>query len=209
MADLSAFWDRQADRYAAQPIADEDAYRTKLARTQAHFTPDMDIFEFGCGTGGTAITHAPHVRSVHAVDFSARMLDIARERAGQAGVGNVRFEQGDITRMAIAPSSYDMVLGLSILHLLRDKDAVIARVFDILKPGGRFVSSTACIGDVMKWLGWVAPLGRALGKLPMLNVMTHQQLREAVTRAGFVIEHDWRPTPHAAVFIIARKPEAA
>jgi len=206
LADLSAFWDRLADKYAAQPIADEEAYRTKLARTQAHFTPDMDLFEFGCGTGGTAIAHAPHVRSVHAVDFSLRMLDKARANADAAGVTNIRFEQGDITAMAIAPASYDMVLGLSILHLLEDRDAVVARVFDILKPGGRFVSSTACIGDSMRWLGWIAPIGRALGKLPMLNVMTHDQLLQSMTRAGFDIEQDWRPNPHAAVFLVARKP---
>lgn len=206
MAELSVFWDKMAAKYAAQPIADEEAYRIKLARTQAHLTPDMDIFEFGCGTGGTAIAHAPHVRSVRAIDFSARMLDMARQRAATAGVDNVRFEQGDITTLALEPASYDMVLGLSILHLLKDKDAVIARVFDMLRPGGCFVSSTACIGDSMRWLGMIAPLGRAFGLLPMLNVMTHDQLRQAVTRAGFVIEDDWRPTPHAAVFLIARKP---
>ena len=206
MAEQHAFWDRLADKYAAQPIADEGAYRIKLARTQAHMTPDMDIFEFGCGTGGTAITHAPHVRSVRAVDFSARMLEKARDRAARAGVSNVTFEQGDITMMAIPPASYDMVLGLSILHLLKDKDAVIAKVFDILKPGGRFVSSTACIGDSMRWFGAIAPLGRALGLLPVLNVMSHDQLRQAMTSAGFTIEHDWRPNPNAAVFLIARKP---
>lgn len=206
MAELSAFWDKMAEKYAAQPIADEQAYRTKLARTQALFTPNTDIFEFGCGTGGTAIGHAPHVRHVHAVDFSARMLDKARARASEAGIDNVTFEQGDITRMTIAPASYDMVLGMSILHLLEDRDAVIARVFDILKPGGHFVSSTACIGDSMRWLGAIAPLGRALGLLPMLNVMSHGQLRDAITGAGFTIEHDWRPGPQAAVFLIARKP---
>ncbi len=206
MAEQYAFWDRLADKYAAQPIADEDAYRTKLARTQAHFTPDMDIFEFGCGTGGTAIIHAPHVRSVHAVDFSPRMLDKARTNAAKAGVTNVSFEQGDITTMAIPPSSYDMVLGLSILHLLKDRDAVVAKVFDILKPGGRFVSSTACIGDSMRWFGFIAPIGKALGKLPHLNIMSHAELRRTLTGAGFVIEHDWRPNPNAAVFLIARKP---
>lgn len=206
MAELSAFWDRMAEKYAAQPIADEQAYRTKLARTQALFTPDMELFEFGCGTGGTAIQHAPHVRHVRAVDFSARMLDKARARAAEAGVDNVTFEQGDITGMTIAPASYDMVLGLSILHLLEDRDAVIARVFDILKPGGYFVSSTACIGDSMRWLGVIAPLGRRFGLLPMLNVMTRDQLRAAITRAGFTLEHDWRSKPQSAVFIIARKP---
>jgi len=207
MAELSAFWDRLADKYAAQPIADEDAYRTKLARTQAHLTPEMDIFEFGCGTGGTAITHAPLVRSVRAIDFSARMLEMARQRAAEAGVDNVTFEQGDITSIAIEPGRYDMVLGLSILHLLKDRQAVIRRVYEMLKPGGRFVSSTACLGDSMKWFGYIAPLGRALGLLPVLNVMTPDQLRTDMVRTGFVIEHDWRPNPKSALFLIARKPD--
>ncbi|AVF04028.1 MULTISPECIES: class I SAM-dependent methyltransferase [Devosia] len=207
MAELSAFWDRLADKYAAQPIADEDAYRTKLARTQAHLTPEMEIFEFGCGTGGTAIAHAPHVRSVRAIDFSTRMLDMARQRAAEAGVDNVTFEQGDITSIAVEPGRYDMVLDLSILHLLKDRQAVIARVYEMLKPGGRFVSSTACLGDSMKWFGYVAPLGRALGLLPMLNVMTPDQLRADMIRTGFVIEHDWRPNPKSALFLIARKPD--
>ena len=207
MAELSAFWDRLADKYAAQPIADEDAYRTKLARTQAHLTPEMEIFEFGCGTGGTAIAHAPHVRSVRAIDFSTRMLDMARQRAAEAGVDNVTFEQGDITSIAVEPGRYDMVLGLSILHLLKDRQAVIAQVYEMLKPGGRFVSSTACLGDSMKWFGYVAPLGRALGLLPMLNVMTPDQLRADMIRTGFVIEQDWRPNPKSALFLIARKPD--
>lgn len=207
MAELSAFWDRLADKYAAQPIADEDAYRTKLARTQAHLTPEMDIFEFGCGTGGTAIAHAPHVRSVRAIDFSTRMLDMARQRAAEAGVGNVTFEQGDITSIAVEPGRYDMVLGLSILHLLKDRQAVIARVYEMLKPGGRFVSSTACLGDSMRWFGYIAPLGRALGLLPMLNVMTPDQLRADMIQTGFAIEQDWRPNPKSALFLIARKPD--
>ena len=48
--------------------------------------------------------------------------------------------------------------------------------------------------------------GRSMSLLPVLNVMSHDQLRQAMTRAGFVIEHDWRPNPSAAVFLIARKP---
>ncbi|MBJ3786748.1 class I SAM-dependent methyltransferase [Devosia sediminis] len=206
MAEMSAFWDRLADKYAAQPIADEEAYRTKLARTQAFFTPDMDIFEFGCGTGGTAITHAPFVRSVRAVDFSAGMLDKAREKARAAGVTNVSFEQGDITTMPLPAAGYDMVLGLSILHLMQDRDAVVDRVFAMLKPGGRFVSSTACMGGPLKLLAPVAALGKLLGKLPQIGFMSHDDLRATLTRAGFVIEQDWQPNPKAAVFIIARKP---
>lgn len=206
MTDLSPFWDRLADKYASQPIADQTAYRTKLARTQEFLRPDMELFEFGCGTGGTAIEHAPHVRHVRAVDFSENMLVHARRRAAEAGVTNVTFERGDITTMSIAPSSYDMVLGLSILHLLENRDAVIARVFDILKPGGLFISSTACLGDTMRAFALIAPIGKWLGKLPHLDVMSRDELRRSMTGAGFAIEHDWRPSKMAAVFIIARKP---
>ena len=205
MSDLSPFWDRLADKYASKPIADQSAYRTKLARTHEYLRPDMELFEFGCGTGGTAIEHAPHVRHVHAIDFSEKMLAYARNNAAEAGVTNVTFERGDITAMSIQAASYDVVLGLSVLHLLTDRNAVIAKVHNILKPGGLFVSSTACLGDNMRAFSFIAPIGKWLGKLPHLDVMSHEELRRSVTQAGFSIEHDWRPNAAAAVFLIARK----
>ena len=207
MAESAAFWNNIADRYAADPIADEAAYQAKLAETRRHFRPDMELFEFGCGTGSTALVHAPYVRHIHAVDFSQRMLEIARGKAEAAGVSNVTFEQGDIATMAIPPTRYDIVLALSVLHLLADRDAAIRKVHHMLKPGGLFVSSTACLGDTpFRFIRYVAPLGRALGKLPQLDIMTPAQLRRSITSAGFTIEHDWRPKPNAALFLIARKP---
>lgn len=205
MSDLSPFWDKLADKYAAKPIDDEASYRLKLAKTQSYLRPNMELFEFGCGTGGTALEHAPHVAHIRAVDFSENMLDHARTKARQAGVSNVTFERGDITTMPIAPASYDMVLGLSILHLLQNREAVIARVHQILKPGGIFVSSTACLGDSMRAFAFIAPIGRWLGKLPYLDIMSHDELRRSMTDAGFTIDYDWRPGPLAAVFIIAKK----
>mgnify|MGYP001231838851 CR=1 FL=1 len=48
------FWDKSAEKYAAQKVADEETYRIKLERTGALFTPEMTVMEFGCGTGTTA-----------------------------------------------------------------------------------------------------------------------------------------------------------
>lgn len=206
MAELSKFWDNIADKYAGQPVADEDAYQTKLKVTRTYFTPESEVLEFGCGTGSTAITHAPFVKHIQAIDFSARMLEIARERA--AGVGNVTFAQDDIGTLDAAPGSFDAVLGLSVLHLLKNRDAVIAKVYRLLKPGGVFVTSTACLGDtlMMRLLGAAGPLGRALGLLPQLNVMTLAELLKAYTDAGFEIVHNWQPGKGKAVFVIGRKP---
>ena len=198
------FWDRMAERYAQQPIADEAAYQRKLQITRDYLQPDMTVLEFGCGTGGTAILHAPYVGHITAIDFSAAMLAIARRRAAEAGVDNLSFEQADIASFAAPEGSYDVILGLSILHLLSDKDAVIAKVFRLLKPGGVFISSTTCVGDTMGAFKFIAPLGKALGLLPQLDVMTADDLLASLTGAGFSIEQQWQPGRGKAVFIVAR-----
>jgi ubiquinone/menaquinone biosynthesis C-methylase UbiE len=169
----------------------------------------MELLEFGCGTGGTAILHAPHVKHITAIDFSESMLAIARSKATAAGIANVTFEQADIASFAAPDASYDVILGLSILHLLADRDAVIAKVFRLLKPGGLFISSTTCIGDSMKALKFVAPLGKALGLLPQLDIMTTAELVQSLATAGFEIEHQWQPRRGKAVFIVARAGQVA
>lgn len=201
-----AFWNRMADRYAAQPVADETAYQTKLAATRRLLRPDMELFEFGCGTGSTALIHAANVKHIRAVDFSERMIEIAKGKADKAGTKNVSFEVGSIENADLAPESLDMVLGMSILHLLKNKEAAIAKVFRALKPGGYFITSTACLADMMPLIRYLAPLGNRLGLLPHLDVMTQPQLRSTMEAAGFAVEHEWLPNKKAAVFMITRKP---
>ena len=73
MVQARDFWNKRADKYSKQPVPDEDAYRKKLEKTREYFRPDMDVLEIGCGTGSTAIAHAPYVRHILATDFSSRM----------------------------------------------------------------------------------------------------------------------------------------
>lgn len=206
MADgVAGFWDRMAEKYARQPVADEASYTKKLEITRGYLRPDMEVLEFGCGTGTTAIVHAPHVRRIRAVDVSEKMLGIARGKAAADGVSNIDFEQGTIEALEAPEASFDVVLGLSILHLVDDREAVIAKVRRLLKPGGLFISSTACIGDTLPAIRLIAPLGRALGLLPLLRVFTREELRRSIEQAGFSIEHDWLPGKGKAVFMVARK----
>lgn len=203
MSQTQKFWDRMADRYSKSPIKDEDAYEKKLATTREYFRPDMDLLEFGCGTGGTAIAHAPHVQQIQAIDVSPKMLKIAQGKADAANVENVTFQQANIVEFGAPEQSYDMVLGLSILHLLANKDEVIAKVHNLLKPNGLFVSSTICMGDQMKFMKFLTPIGRLFGLT--LKAFTEQDLVETITNAGFKIEHQWRPQKDAAVFLVAKK----
>ena len=203
MMHSSTFWDRMAERYSKSPVADEAAYQKKLQITREYLKPDMELLEFGCGTGSTAIVHAPYVKHILALDVSAKMLELAKEKADANGIANISFEKSDIEDFSAPDQTFDAVLGLSILHLLEDRDAVIARVHDILKPGGVFVSSTVCIGNRMKFLRFVAPIGKFLGLT--LKVFTTDELVMSLNRADFEIDHQWQPNDGAAVFIVAKK----
>ena len=145
MSKPSRFWDRIAKRYSKQPVADEAAYQRKLEVTRGYLRPDMDVLEFGCGTGTTALIHAPFVKHITGVDISRNMLDIARAKAEAGNVENVTFRQANIDDLEAPDASYDVIMGHSILHLLQDKEEVIAKVWRMLKPGGVFVSSTVCM----------------------------------------------------------------
>ena len=74
----ASFWDRHAEGYSKRPIADDAAYQKKLKVTREYFQPDMEVLEFGCGTGSTAISHAPFVKHIRATDISSKMIEIAR-----------------------------------------------------------------------------------------------------------------------------------
>ena len=206
MVSSSKFWDRIAKRYAKKPVADEAAYQRKLEVTRSYFEPDMEVLEFGCGTGSTAIAHSPHVRHIRAIDVSSKMLEIAQEKADRGNIENVTFEQSTIEEIDVPDQSLDAVLGLSILHLLENKEETIARVHRMLKPGGVFVTSTICIADSMKFFKLIAPVGKSLGLMPLVQVFTSDELVASLTGAGFEIDHRWQPNKGAAVFIVAKKP---
>ena len=209
MADPTAFWNRIAARYARRPIADEAAYRTKLDRTRAILSPEMRVLELGCGTGSTALAHAAHVREIVATDFSEAMIRIARDKAEAAGVENVRFALGDAGAADQPEGAFDAVLALNLLHLLDDPEAGVRRAFALLKPGGAFVSATACIREMNPTLRLALPVMRLVGLAPRVSVFGAADLLRWMEGAGFAIEHRWSQDDGRTLLLIARKPDAA
>lgn len=199
------FWNKIAERYSRKPIVDEVAYQKKLAKTRDYFQPDMEVLELGCGTGSTAIVHAPYVKHIRAIDISSKMIEIARGKARACNIDNIAFEIMSIEELSVADRTVDMVLAFSILHLVERKESVIARIYSMLKPGGLFVSSTTCLGDTMKFFTIVAPVGKFFGVMPLVKVFTVKELKNAIVDAGFEIDHQWQPGRGKAVFIVAKK----
>jgi 2-polyprenyl-3-methyl-5-hydroxy-6-metoxy-1,4-benzoquinol methylase len=200
------FWNRIAPKYARSAISDKATYETKLAMTRECFTPSSEVLEVGCGTGSTALLHAPYVRRIHATDFSEGMIAIGKERAAQAGLANLSFEVASVQDLADGQSRYDVVLALNLLHLVDDLDLALRTISSQLKDGGVLVASTGCLMDSMPWLRFVLPPGRWLGLIPRVSFFSEDELLAAFRRAGFSTEQRYLPdgSRTAAVFHIAR-----
>ena len=101
MTTSAQFWNKVAAGYSKQPIADEAAYQKKLQVTREYFQPNMKVLEFGCGTGSTAIAHAPYVQHIQAIDFSSNMIEIAQAKAEAQNIQNVTFEPASIDDLSV------------------------------------------------------------------------------------------------------------
>lgn len=201
------FWNKSAQRYARRPVADEQTYQEKLAITREYLRPNMNVLEFGCGTGSTALLHAPHVKHYLATDLSPAMIDIAREKLHNSGITNVQFETASLGAPDHRDQRFGAVLGLNILHLLDDPQAAIGQAFELLEPGGAFITSTACLQDTRRYLKPVLFLARILGLAPPVTFLSRKQLDADIESAGFRIAHRW--TPEVApdtYFVVAVKP---
>lgn len=208
MATSAIFWDRIAKRYSKSPISNQEAYERKLEITRSYFTPETKILEFGCGTGSTAILHAPLVKHIHAIDISEKMLDIARQKAETQNIENITFEQKAIEDLDDTTERYDVILGMSILHLLEDKKSAMLKVHRMLKPGGVFISSTFCGRGKAKLLRPFIALGSMVGLLPQVNFFSPESLQMSVKDAGFRLDHVWKPEKSDALFLAALKPKS-
>lgn len=72
------------------------------------------------------------------LDYSPDMMARAQRRAEQAGLTNVRFQQGDIGALPFEDGRFDLVLSLNGFHAFPDKEAAYREVFRVLSPGGIF-----------------------------------------------------------------------
>lgn len=204
MAKHAKFWDKWAERYSKSPIKDPKAYENKLERTQAYFRPEMNVLEFGCGTGSTAITHSPYVKHIKAIDISENMIAIAKQKAKTESIDNIDFEVATLDSLTAQAQTYDVILGLSVLHLLEDWQQALATVDSLLKPGGFFVSSTPCMKN-LTLLKLLAPLGQFAGLIPDLSFFSEEELKSSIVQSGLDIDYCWQPKKNAAMFIIAKK----
>jgi SAM-dependent methyltransferase len=96
------------------------------------------VLDVGCGTGQTSRDAARAVvdGSVLGIDLSARMTDLARRLAAEAGLDNVRFEQADAQVHEFPPAGFDALISRTGTMFFADADAAFTNLARALRPGG-------------------------------------------------------------------------
>lgn len=109
----------------------DDAVFPRLFRFPARGRLAVDL---GCGTGRVTAKLVRLGARVTAVDFSEKMMGLARSKFRP---GQVEFVAADLTRRLPFPSNrFDLATACLVLEHIREKRRFLSEVFRILKPGG-------------------------------------------------------------------------
>ena len=128
--------DWNAGSYERMSAPIEAMGRDVLSRLE--LVGDETVLDAGCGTGrvtAALLERLPRGRVI-ADDGSPSMIEQARERLGD---DRVEFLVADLAELEL-PERVDAVLSTATFHWVPDHDALFARLFDVLQPGGQLVA---------------------------------------------------------------------
>ena len=110
--------------------------------------PGMSVLDLGCGDGTTALPLARRGADVIGVDIASNLVAAGNARAKQAGLTNVRFEQGDASNLGgLGDAAFDLVLTVfGAMFAPRPYD-VAKEMVRVTRAGGRIVMANWIPGD--------------------------------------------------------------
>lgn len=111
-------------------------------------TEGLDVLDLGCGDGTTALPAAQRGASVLGVDIARNLVEAGNRRAKEAGLPNLRFQEGDASDLtALDGTSFDLVMSIfGAMFAPRPLD-VAKEMVRVTRPGGRIVMGNWIPGD--------------------------------------------------------------
>ncbi|WP_294028798.1 class I SAM-dependent methyltransferase [Sphingopyxis sp.] len=108
----------------------------------------LDVLDLGCGDGTTAVPSAYRGANVLGIDIAANLVAAGNVRAREAGLANLRFEEGDASHLdALADDSFDLVVSIfGAMFAPRPLDTA-AEMVRVTRAGGRIVMGNWIPGD--------------------------------------------------------------
>jgi trans-aconitate 2-methyltransferase len=157
--------------------------------------PDESVLDAGCGSGRVTlglIERVPQGRVV-AADGAPSMVAQARELLGDKAT----VIQSDLVDLVL-DEPVDAVFSSAVFHWIADHDALFARLFAALKPGGRIVAQCGGKGNIDRF----REVGAAVAARPEYaqylegwegpwNYQSAEATAERLERIGFTEVETW------------------
>jgi cyclopropane fatty-acyl-phospholipid synthase-like methyltransferase len=129
--------------------------------------PTDTLIDFGSGTGIFALQAALRCAQVYAVDVSPTMIDLARTKAAQAGVSNIKFHLAGFLTYQHLGQPVDAITTTFAFHHLPDfwKGIALNRLSEMLKVGGQLylhdvvIESTNALANINTFIRKQAAAG--------------------------------------------------
>ena len=122
---------------------DENPGRVKMADSafeaidgNMKLSKDMDVLDFGCGTGLLSLKLLPFVNSITAADSSTGMLEVLNSKISAQNLSGIKTLYIDIEKEKTLPGMYNAVTSSMTMHHIKDPGALIKQFYAIIKPEG-------------------------------------------------------------------------
>jgi len=123
---------------------DTNPVRVKLAhdvvraiRETIPLRPDMDVLDFGCGTGLLSLGLLPMVHTITGVDSSQGMLDVLEGKIREQQFSTMKICRADPEHGDPLPGQFDLVVSSMTFHHIQRIEPLLDSLFAAIRPGGR------------------------------------------------------------------------
>jgi len=111
----------------------------KLVR-EIGVTQGLKVLDLGCGDGTTALPEAKLGADVLGVDIARNLVEAGNRRAQEAGLTNLRFQEGDATALVdLKDQTFDLVVSIFGAMFAPRPFDVAKEMVRVTKKGGRIV----------------------------------------------------------------------
>jgi len=191
MVASATFWDSRAEKYDSEFAFSVEGGSQRNRRLAENLRDARAVLDFGCGNGGISLCIAEYVDEIVGLDVSSKMIHFAEQRKAEAGVDNITFQAIGESEFPIFDTQFDVVLGLSVLHLVPDPQGTLAWFRNILGSEGCLIIETPCLSDMSLARQLTVRAAMLLGAAPSIHSFSYNSLRDLLDQSGFFIEEEF------------------
>lgn len=203
------FWDSYSKKYDSFISKHASkTYATVINNIKQELEPGSMVLEIATGTGLLSFAIASMVKHITAIDYSPRMINIAKQKQASTHTRNITFSVGNAYNLSFDKNEFDIVIASNVFHLLPSPEIALSEIKRVLKDNGTLLIPTYCHGNNIK--SHILSRIMTLTGFSVWNRWSVESFRKFVTENGFMVQKEHIITDKITLsYIVASKKEAA